>query len=79
MTGIVIIVESSRVIDSSLSIEEATKLVVSAGLVVPRKKGAPPEPTPIGAWPIPDAVALAAMSRAPGPPPKEKPEGLSRN
>jgi uncharacterized membrane protein len=39
MTGIVIIVESSKVIDSSLSIEEATKLVVSAGLVVPRKKG----------------------------------------
>jgi uncharacterized membrane protein len=69
MTGIVIIVESSRVIDSSLSIEEATKLVVSAGLVVPRKKGAPPGPTPIAAWPIPDAVALAAMSRAPDRPP----------
>jgi len=63
MTGIVIVVESSRVIDSSLSIEEATKLVVSAGLVVPRKKGAPQEPTPIAAWPIPDAVALAGISR----------------
>jgi uncharacterized membrane protein len=59
MTGLVIVVESSRVIDSSLSIEEATKLIVSAGLVVPRKKGAPAEPTPMAAWPIPDAVALA--------------------
>jgi uncharacterized membrane protein len=63
MTGIVIVVESSRVIDSSLSIEEATKLVVSAGLVVPRKKGAAPEPIPIATWPIPDAVALAGISR----------------
>ncbi len=66
MTGIVIVVESSRVIDSSLSIEEATKLVVSAGLVVPRKKGAVgPEPVPIAAWPIPDAVALAGLARHP--------------
>lgn len=61
MTGIVIVVESSKVTDSSLSIEEATKLVVSAGLVVPpRKVVAPDHP---GAWPIPDAVALAAASR----------------
>jgi len=59
MTGIVIVVESSRVLDSALTIEEATKLIVSAGLVVPRKKGAPPEPTPVAAWPIPDALALA--------------------
>ena len=59
MTGIVIIVESSRVLDSSLTIEEATKLIVSAGLVVPRKKGAPIEPAPVAAWPIPDSVALA--------------------
>jgi uncharacterized membrane protein len=59
MTGLVIVVESSRVMDSSLSIEEATKLIVSAGLVVPRRKGAPLEPAPIAAWPIPDSVALA--------------------
>jgi uncharacterized membrane protein len=59
MTGLVIVVESSKVMDSSLTIEEATKLIVSAGLVVPRKKGAPPEPTPVAAWPIPDSVALA--------------------
>ncbi len=59
MTGLVIVVESSRVMDSSLSIEEATKLIVSAGLVVPRKKGAPLEPAPIASWPIPDSVALA--------------------
>jgi uncharacterized membrane protein len=64
MTGIVIVVESTRVLDSSLSIEEATKLIVSAGLVVPKKKGAGAEPaTPIPVWPIPDAVALAALTR----------------
>ncbi len=66
MTGIVVVVESSRVIESSLTIEEATKLVVSAGLVVPKKKGAAPEaatPTTTPVWPIPDAVALAAISR----------------
>ena len=63
MTGIVIVVESSRVMDSSLSIEEATKLIVSAGLVVPRKKGAGPEPVLVAAWPIPDSVALAMVGR----------------
>lgn len=42
MTGLVIIVESSRVIDCALTIEEATKLIVSAGLVVPRRKEALP-------------------------------------
>ena len=63
MTGLVIVVESSRVIDSALTIEEATKLIVSAGLVVPRKKGAPAEPAPMAAWPIPDSVALAVSSR----------------
>ena len=72
MTGIVIVVESSRVIDSSLSIEEATKLIVSAGLVVPKKKGAGPEtPTPVAAWPIPDAVALASLTREMGKTPGE--------
>jgi uncharacterized membrane protein len=63
MTGLVMVVESSRVMDSSLSIEEATKLIVSAGLVVPRKKGAAAEPVPVAAWPIPDSVALAVSSR----------------
>jgi uncharacterized membrane protein len=63
MTGLVIVVESSRVLDSALTIEEATKLIVSAGLVVPRKKGAPPEPMPVASWPIPDSVALAVSSR----------------
>lgn len=62
-TGLVIVIESSRVIDSALSIEEATKLIVSAGLVVPRRKGAPAEAIPVAAWPIPDSVALAGISR----------------
>lgn len=38
MTGLVIVVESSRVSESALSIEEAMKLIVSAGLVVPKRK-----------------------------------------
>ncbi|MEI8342280.1 MAG: DUF502 domain-containing protein [Verrucomicrobiota bacterium] len=38
MTGLVVLVESSKLIESSLTIEEATKLIVSAGLVAPRRK-----------------------------------------
>jgi uncharacterized membrane protein len=38
MTGLIVVVESSRIIDSSLTIEEATKLIVSAGLVAPKRK-----------------------------------------
>jgi uncharacterized membrane protein len=37
-TGLVLVVESHRVIESALSLEEAMKLIVSAGLVVPKKK-----------------------------------------
>ena len=37
MTGLVVLVESSKLIESSLTIEEATKLIVSAGLVAPRR------------------------------------------
>jgi uncharacterized membrane protein len=40
MTGLVIVVESARVSESALSIEEAMKLIVSAGLVVPKRKAA---------------------------------------
>jgi uncharacterized membrane protein len=38
MTGLVIIVEASCVIESDLTLEEAMKLIVSAGLVSPKKK-----------------------------------------
>lgn len=38
MTGLVVLVESNRLIDCSLSIEEAMKLVVSAGLVAPKRR-----------------------------------------
>jgi uncharacterized membrane protein len=66
MTGIVVVVESSRVIESSLTIEEATKLVVSAGLVVPKKKTIdiePPTTVPTPSWQIPDSVAMASAGR----------------
>lgn len=38
MTGLVLVVESSKVIDSELGLDEAMKLIVSAGLVGPKKK-----------------------------------------
>jgi uncharacterized membrane protein len=44
MTGLVIIVEASKVIESELSLEEAMKLIVSAGLVSPKRKVPPPPP-----------------------------------
>ncbi|MEM9080239.1 MAG: DUF502 domain-containing protein [Verrucomicrobiota bacterium] len=37
MTGFVVVVDEDRVIDSDLSVEEATKLLLSAGLVAPEK------------------------------------------
>jgi len=39
MTGLVIVVEAAHVIESELSLEEAMKLIVSAGLVSPKRKG----------------------------------------
>lgn len=44
MTGLVVIVEASKVIESELSLEEAMKLIVSAGLVSPKRKLGPPPP-----------------------------------
>ena len=49
-------------LDSALTIEEATKLIVSAGLVVPRRKMAPGVPVP--EMPAADALATAAASQA---------------
>jgi len=40
MTGLVIVVEASHVIESELNLEEAMKLIVSAGLVSPKRKTA---------------------------------------
>jgi uncharacterized membrane protein len=38
MTGLVIVVEAAHVIESELNLEEAMKLIVSAGLVSPKRK-----------------------------------------
>ncbi len=46
MTGIVVIVPASKLTESSLTLEEAMKLIVSAGLVVPKKRMAAPVPQP---------------------------------
>ena len=40
MTGLVVIVEANRVIESSMTLEEATKFIVSAGMIAPRMKAA---------------------------------------
>jgi uncharacterized membrane protein len=38
MTGIVVVIPSTKVINSELSLEEATKLIISAGLVAPKPR-----------------------------------------
>ena len=38
MTGLVIVVEAAHVIESELNLEEAMKLIISAGLVSPKRK-----------------------------------------
>ena len=44
MTGLVIVVPNHRLIESSLTLEEAMKMVVSAGLVVPKRRFATTAP-----------------------------------
>jgi len=40
MTGLIIVVPNNKLIESSLTLEEAMKMVVSAGLVVPKRRAA---------------------------------------
>ena len=49
MTGMVVVIPASKLTESSLTLEEAMKLIVSAGLVVPKKRTA---------MPIPEAVRV---------------------
>ena len=44
MTGLVVVVPASHLTESSLTLEEAMKMVVSAGLVAPKRRAAPPLP-----------------------------------
>ena len=46
MTGLVVVVPASKLTESSLSLEEAMKLIVSAGLVVPKRRVIAPVPQP---------------------------------
>ena len=46
MTGIVVVVPASKLTESSLSLEEAMKLIVSAGLVAPKRRATVPVPQP---------------------------------
>jgi uncharacterized membrane protein len=38
MTGLVVVVPASKLTESSLTLEEAMKMVVSAGLVAPKRR-----------------------------------------
>ena len=74
MTGLIIVVPNSKLTESSLTLEEAMKLVVSAGLVVPKRRAAPTALIPgivLPGFPAPAAVAAttAAPERLPVPPP----------
>jgi uncharacterized membrane protein len=42
MTGMVVVIPASKLTESSLSLEEAMKLIVSAGLVVPKRRAVAP-------------------------------------
>ena len=44
MTGIVVVVPASKLTESSLTLEEAMKLIVSAGLVAPKRRASLPVP-----------------------------------
>lgn len=52
MTGLIIVVPNNKLTDSSLTLEEAMKMVVSAGLVAPKRKSAT---SPMLAVPLADA------------------------
>ena len=51
MTGLIIVVPSNKLTESSLTLEEAMKMVVSAGLVAPRRRAAAPAVPAIAAIP----------------------------
>ncbi|MCX6967724.1 MAG: DUF502 domain-containing protein [Verrucomicrobia bacterium] len=46
MTGIVVVIPASKLTESSLTLEEAMKLIVSAGLVVPKRRVVAPVQQP---------------------------------
>ncbi|MEI6561986.1 MAG: DUF502 domain-containing protein [Verrucomicrobiota bacterium] len=46
MTGLVVVVPASKLTESSLTLEEAMKLIVSAGLVVPKRRATVLVPQP---------------------------------
>ncbi|MGV3662915.1 MAG: DUF502 domain-containing protein [Prosthecobacter sp.] len=68
MTGILIVVDSEKVSDAPITIEEAMKMIISGGLVVPmntvpplNQKPAPPLPESL---PIPEPELPAGLPRA---------------
>jgi len=69
MTGLIIVVPNRKLTESSLTLEEAMKMVVSAGLVVPKRRSAGASVSggglPGATAPIPVAASLAV----PPPPP----------
>ena len=52
MTGIVVVIPASKLTESSLTLEEAMKMIVSAGLVVPKRRAATPIPETVSVQPV---------------------------
>ena len=61
MTGFVLIIEDSRVMNSKLTVEQAMKMIISAGLVAPVSPEAPAAPVPSPA-PAPSPTPAPAES-----------------
>lgn len=68
MTGILIVVDSDKVSDAPISIEEAMKMIISGGLVVPADSVPPlnqrPGPPLPESLPVPESELPAGLPRA---------------
>ena len=58
MTGILLVVESEKITDAPITIEEAMKMIISGGLVSPLNAVAPLNQKPVVA-PVPETLPVA--------------------
>jgi uncharacterized membrane protein len=66
ITGFIVVVDDDRVIDSAMSLEDATKMIISAGLVTPACQPLVPPPPQAQVPPAPaPAAPQAAGARQP--------------
>lgn len=78
LTGFVLVIEDSRVVNSKLTVEQAMKFIISAGLVPPTPASGDAPGTPAGsAPPIAAAPPVAAPAIPAGKEPPTKPDELA--